>query len=264
MSDERAVDSTEEIARRHGHTGPINCQDCGTTEEVHFGSWFNPETKKSGNFLQCCACGIRAGDHPSDHSSCDSPAATLLPHWGGDDLGQAAYAGILDRAIQAYTQGREEALRRWELEDEGIHQHALAAVLVNVGTAYAAAALFQAARLVGDEGSAVTLEELATSLDLRIVESLEKVVTDVTSSREPRAFRQETGWILNVPGEEDGPQRCSSNHFREQDGRPACTSTAVWKIVTFFNDGFGMTLSFYCEADLPEEHHALAAAWIGG
>jgi hypothetical protein len=69
------VTTTTDIARRHGHTGPTNCQDCGTTENVHFGSWFNPETRESGNFLQCCACGIKAGDAPIDHADCARPAA---------------------------------------------------------------------------------------------------------------------------------------------------------------------------------------------
>lgn len=70
---------TTTIAHRHGHTGPTNCQNCGTTENVHFGSWFNPATGKSGNFLQCCTCGINAGDHPADHADCGNDTATNLP-----------------------------------------------------------------------------------------------------------------------------------------------------------------------------------------
>ncbi|MEU6674791.1 hypothetical protein [Streptomyces sp. NPDC046925] len=62
--------TTTDIARRHGYDGPTGCQDCGTTRSVHFGSWFDPKTKKSGDFLLCCACGIAAGDLPADHADC--------------------------------------------------------------------------------------------------------------------------------------------------------------------------------------------------
>jgi len=69
------VTTTTEIAHRHGHTGPTNCQDCGTTSNVHFGSWFNPETGESGDFLLCCACGIKAGDPAEVHGDCVQPTA---------------------------------------------------------------------------------------------------------------------------------------------------------------------------------------------
>lgn len=65
-----AADSTEEIARRHGHTGPTCCQECGTTEGLHFGSWFDPKTKESGDFFLCCSCGIKGGDTFIDHANC--------------------------------------------------------------------------------------------------------------------------------------------------------------------------------------------------
>ena len=64
--------TTTEIARRHGYTGPIVCEDCGTTESLHFGSWFDPKTQESGDFLQCCACGIKAGDPAYVHDDCES------------------------------------------------------------------------------------------------------------------------------------------------------------------------------------------------
>ncbi|MFE5217497.1 MULTISPECIES: hypothetical protein [unclassified Streptomyces] len=67
---------TSTIARRHGHTGPTVCQDCGTTEGLHFGSWADPSTGESGDFLQCCACGIRAGDPAYVHANC---APTNVP-----------------------------------------------------------------------------------------------------------------------------------------------------------------------------------------
>lgn len=119
----------------------------------------------------------------SDHADCGTPLTALLPHEGGDVASKAAYASILDRAIQAYTRGHEEALRLWRLEDEGLHQNALAAVLPNVGTAFAAAALLRAARLVSDKGSAAILEGLAAELDLQVVESLEGTSEDTTLPR---------------------------------------------------------------------------------
>ncbi|MET8765829.1 hypothetical protein [Streptomyces sp. NPDC004658] len=67
---ETPMSTTTDIARRHGHTDPIACQDCGTTEGLHFGSWADPSTGESGDFLQCCACGIRAGDPAYVHANC--------------------------------------------------------------------------------------------------------------------------------------------------------------------------------------------------
>ncbi|MFJ6578410.1 hypothetical protein ACIQMY_20875 [Streptomyces sp. NPDC091368] len=64
---------TNTIARRHGYTGPNHCQDCSTTTGLHYGSWFDPKTNESGDFLQCCACGITAGDPEHIHSDCPSP-----------------------------------------------------------------------------------------------------------------------------------------------------------------------------------------------
>ena len=77
------ADSTKEIARRHGHTGPTGCQDCGTTQGVHFGSWFDPKTGESGDFFQCCSCGLKAGDPPIDHAYCPTADGTLRGMEGG-------------------------------------------------------------------------------------------------------------------------------------------------------------------------------------
>lgn len=63
--------TTAEIARSHGHTGPIACEDCGTVRNLHYGSWFDPKTQESGDFLQCCTCGIKAGDPVSIHAECE-------------------------------------------------------------------------------------------------------------------------------------------------------------------------------------------------
>jgi hypothetical protein len=45
---------------------------------------------------------------------------------------------------------------------------------------------------------------------------------------------------------------CTSNHFRAEDGRPACTAAAVWKVVE--DHGMHLTISFWCDADLPDEY----------
>lgn len=63
-----------------------------------------------------------------------------------------------------------------------------------------------------------------------------------------RVFRRDIGWVLPGPG----PESCTSNHHRAEDGRPVCTATAVWKVVE--DHGMHLTLSFWCDADLPDEH----------
>ncbi|MFC8491819.1 hypothetical protein ACFUJU_13650 [Streptomyces sp. NPDC057235] len=65
--------TTEEIARTHGHTGPVQCEDCNTTQSLHYGSWYDPATGESGDFIQCCACGIKAGDPAYIHDHCEAP-----------------------------------------------------------------------------------------------------------------------------------------------------------------------------------------------
>lgn len=63
------------------------------------------------------------------------------------------------------------------------------------------------------------------------------------------------GWPM---GGSSTPEECTSNFFRQQDGRPPCTSTAVWRVVE--DHGLHLTIGLYCDADLPAEHlhHALA------
>ena len=66
------------------------------------------------------------------------------------------------------------------------------------------------------------------------------------------------GWLL--PDYSDFAA-CTTNHFRQQDGRPPCTATAVWKVVQEHEsaDGYPMlSLGFYCDTDLPAEHRAKA------
>jgi len=70
--------------------------------------------------------------------------------------------------------------------------------------------------------------------------------------------RDARGWLL--PDYSD-LANCTSNHQRAQDGREPCTDTAVWKVVTEGEsaDGFPvLSIGFYCDADLPDEHRAQA------
>lgn len=145
---------TDTIARTHGYTGPLICKDCGTTEELHFVSWFDPATGGSGDFLQCCICGIKAGDSDIDHIEC------------GPDS-----------------------------DDEA--------------------------------------EEL-----------------DADPGPEVRVFHRPDGWTLSLAlSPLQTPEACTSNHHRQQDGRPACTATAVWKVVE--DHGMHLSIGFWCDDDLP-------------
>jgi hypothetical protein len=64
-----------------------------------------------------------------------------------------------------------------------------------------------------------------------------------------RVFRRPAGWVL--PDFTDLAD-CTSNFHRQQDGRPACTAAAVWKVVE--DHGMHLTIGFYCDPDLPEQH----------
>lgn len=82
----------------------------------------------------------------------------------------------------------------------------------------------------------------------------------MTRRRQPvvRVHHNPTGWVL--PDFTDLAD-CTSNFHRQQDGRPSCTDTAVWKVVEEHEsaDGFPMlTIGFYCDTDLPAEHRAQA------
>jgi hypothetical protein len=61
------------------------------------------------------------------------------------------------------------------------------------------------------------------------------------------------GWVL--PDYTD-LHPCTSNHHRAQDGREPCTAIAVWRVVED-HDGetsLVLSLSFWCDADLPDEY----------
>lgn len=72
---------------------------------------------------------------------------------------------------------------------------------------------------------------------------------DVAPGPVIRVFRRDTGWVL--PDFTDFAD-CTSNFHRAQDGRPACMDVAVWKVVE--DHGMHLTIGFYCDADLPDEH----------
>jgi hypothetical protein len=152
------VTTTTDIARSHGHAGPTVCQDCDTADNLHVVVWSDPKTGESGTYLQCCDCGIAAGDPLYVHDDCEPD----------------------------------------EPEDDE-----------------------------PDPGLTV------------------------------RVFRSEAGWVMTGTT----PEPCTSNHHRAQDGRPACTAPAVWKVVEEHTsaDGFPMlSIGFYCDTDLPDEHKAQA------
>jgi hypothetical protein len=68
-----------------------------------------------------------------------------------------------------------------------------------------------------------------------------------------RVFHSADGWAL--PDYSDLAD-CTTNFQRAQDGRPACSSTPVWKVVE--DHSMHLTIGFYCDADLPEQHRHLA------
>ena len=249
--------TTTAIARAHGHTGPTNCQDCGTTENVHFGSWYDPETGKSGNFLQCCACGLKAGDPIYTHVECGTPATRYVPNVAGDAYSQLAFKRIQARAVEAFHRGQQYAAKL-DLEGREMHERAVEDVLDAVGRAYAAAAINQVAQLLIDkldEDTYLALGDIAATLDLEVVEDLDGANgTGEDEGSEVRVFHRANGWVL--PDYTDLAD-CTTNFHREQDGRPACTETAVWKVVE--DHGLHLTIGFYCDADLPTEHRQAAA-----
>lgn len=168
--------TTTDIARAHGHTGPTNCQDCGTTEGVHFGSWWDPKTRTGGNFLQCCTCGIKAGDPLIDHADCGSAITQYVLNEYTSPYSQLAYRRVHARAVEAYIGGRHAAVQYLDLEEDAAHQHALSAVLADVGRAYAAAAINHVLHTLADkldEDTYTALGGIAATLDLEVVEDLD-------------------------------------------------------------------------------------------
>ncbi|MEV0183838.1 hypothetical protein AB0I54_31820 [Streptomyces sp. NPDC050625] len=249
--------TTTEIARAHGHTGPTNCQDCGTTESVHFGSWFNPETRESGNFLQCCACGLKAGDPIHAHTDCGAAITQYVLNEHSGPCSKLAYNRVHARALEAYSRAHHSALNHLNLEENTAHEVGLSAVLDEIGRAYAAAAIHQVAETLAgklDEDTYVALGDIAATLDLEVVEDLGGANgTGEDEGPGVRVFHRADGWTM---GDSPTPEACTTNYHRQQDGRPPCTDMAVWKVVE--SRGLVLSIGFYCEADLPAEHRHLA------
>lgn len=79
-------------------------------------------------------------------------------------------------------------------------------------------------------------------------------MTNTPNETDTHVHHNPNGWTL--PDYSDLAD-CTTNHFRQQDGRPLCTDTPVWKVVREHQsaDGFPMlTIGFYCDTDLPTEH----------
>lgn len=250
--------TTTDIARAHGHTGPTNCQDCGTTESVHFGSWYNPKTKEGGPFLQCCACGLKAGDLIVDHADCGASITNFVPHAFGTPQGQLAYGRILVRAAEAYTQGQHSATEYLDLKGAEVHDNALATVLESVGRAYAAAAINQVAQTLADkldEETYLALGEIAATLDLAVVEDLTGANSDGEEESRPevRVHHQAEGWTL--PSLSPDVQACTANFAPEY--KMPCPNAAIWKVAELHD--MHATFSFWCDDHMPAERRRLAA-----
>lgn len=78
---------------------------------------------------------------------------------------------------------------------------------------------------------------------------------DATPGPVVRVRHSAKGWVL--PDFTDLHQ-CTSNFHRGQDGRPACTDIAVWKVVE--DHGIHLTIGFWCDTDLPDTHKPQAEA----
>lgn len=63
------------------------------------------------------------------------------------------------------------------------------------------------------------------------------------------------GWVL--PDFTDLAD-CTSNHTGQRAGGEPCTRPAVWRVVE--DHGMHLTIGFWCDADLPDEHKPQAAA----
>ncbi|WP_269857958.1 hypothetical protein [Streptomyces sp. RPT161] len=225
--------TTTEIARAHGYNGPTNCQDCGTTENVHFGSWYDPKTGESGNFLRCCACDIKAGAKLIDHADCGAPITEFVINEYGNPYSQLAHKRIHARAVEAYSRGHHDAAHYLNLEGQAAHEHALSAVLAEVGRSYAAAAINQVVHTLAnklDEDTFTALGDIATTLDLEVVEDLDGAngTGEDEAGPEVRVFHRADGWVFSF---EPGKQPCTINRVPESEGRQSCSATAVWKLV---------------------------------
>ncbi|WP_394436201.1 hypothetical protein [Streptomyces sp. SGAir0957] len=135
----------------------------------------------------------------------------------------------------------------WTTAEE-LHQRLHARQLARTGS--------EVMRLNGErcDGSCRDLAKIAAVYDRLIVDGDPAFVgRDETAVRAHHSAR---GWLL--PDYSDYAD-CTTNFHRQQDGRPACMATAVWKVVRQHTSADGhpmLTIGFYCDADLPAEHRA--------
>jgi hypothetical protein len=78
--------------------------------------------------------------------------------------------------------------------------------------------------------------------------------TPDTEAPEIRVFHHPAGWTL--PALSPDVQDCTTNHIPDRAGQLPCTALAVWRVVE--NHGMHLTLSFWCDNDLPAEHRPAA------
>lgn len=164
-----------------------------------------------------------------------------------------AYRGIHTRAVEAYDRGLHDAAHQG-LDAPAANGLAIDYVLGEVGRAYAAAALHQAARVLtgnADEDALDAVGDIAATLDLDVIDDLTGAngVAEVEPP-EVRVFRNPNGWTLPVLSPD--VQDCTTNHIPDYDG-PACTDTAVWKVARV-HPGMGASIGFWCDTHLPAEH----------
>ncbi|MFD5370796.1 hypothetical protein [Streptomyces sp. NPDC127103] len=91
-----------------------------------------------------------------------------------DRYSELAYERVHAMAVEAYGRGSHDA-HHLDLVGQAAHEHALSAVLDSVGRSYAAAAIDKVADLLVDkvdEETYLSLGQLASSLDLYVVEDL--------------------------------------------------------------------------------------------
>ena len=79
--------------------------------------------------------------------------------------------------------------------------------------------------------------------------------TNPNETPEIRVFHRPAGWTL--PFLSPDAQDCTTNHIPENADRPPCTNTAVWKVVE--DHGMHLTVGFWCDDDMPDEHRRGAA-----
>ena len=175
-----------------------------------------------------------------------------------DPHSQLALHRVFGAAMEAYGIRYHYARHHEEQPEVTAHEEALFAAITVAGRAYAAAALNQAAEiLIGkvDEETALALGDTAAALDLAVVEDLTGAngTGEIDTSPDVSVYRRAEGWTLS--GSQIA-EACISDYRRQQEGRPPCTDTAVWKVVQ--RGDMHLSIGFYCDADLPDEHRHLA------